>query len=311
MINRIIVTGEMRSGTTFLANFLNSQEKALVYADFLRQIFINGKQLNINSISKILTERELNVISSNLIAEFRMFGFDIQIPRDREYSLFDLFNIGLNKIQEIDAKKSCSVIGIKSTKEYFYLNELLNNDTKIIYIYRDPRDVLLSAKNRFSNYSLFEYADEWTKGIDLAMQFKNHKNFLLVKYEDLIKRNSTLIKSMEDFLNIEIKMDVSKLRLRNGNDYIDNSSFGDVSKVFDTEALDRWKKNNNSDEVMYTYLYLNDYIKLLNYEENTKNYSQNELKLIRKARKKYDYNLFLRNKLKRRIKAVINKLIKR
>ncbi len=311
MINKLIVTGEMRSGTTFLANFLNSQESALVYADFLRQIFINGKQLNITSITKILTERELNIISSNLIAEFRMFGFDIQIPRDKEYTLNDLFNKGISRIQEIDSKKSCSLIGIKSTKEYFYLNELLNNDTKFIYIYRDPRDVLLSAKNRFSNYSLFEYADEWTKGIDLAMNYKNHKNFFLLKYEDLIKRDSNVIKSMEDFLGIDLNMNISKLRLRNGNDYIDNSSFGDVSKVFDTEALERWKNYSTSDEVIYTSLYLNDYIKLLNYEENAKVYTHNEKKIIKKSRKKYDFNLFLKNKLKGKIKGSINKLFKR
>jgi hypothetical protein len=311
MINKLIVTGEMRSGTTFLANFLNSQEKALVYSDFLRQIFINGKQLNINSISKKLTERELNVLSSNIIAEFRMFGFDIQIPRDKEYTLNDLFNTGISRIQEIDTKKSCSLIGIKSTKEYFYLNELLNNDTKFIYIYRDPRDVLLSAKNRFSNYSLFEYADEWAKGIDLAMSYKNHKNFFLLKYEDLIKRESNVIKSIEDFLSIDLNMNISKLRLRNGNDYIDNSSFGDVSKVFDAEAIERWKNFSTSDEVIYTNLYLNDYIKLLKYEENARVYTHNEKKIIKKARKKYDFNLFLKNKLKGKMKSSINKLFKR
>mgnify|MGYP000908101332 CR=1 FL=1 len=59
---------------------------------------LNGKQLNITSITKILTERELNIISSNLIAEFRMFGLDIQIPRDKEYTLNDLFNKGISVV---------------------------------------------------------------------------------------------------------------------------------------------------------------------------------------------------------------------
>lgn len=187
-MEKLFITGQMRSGTTFLANFLNSQENMMVYSDFLRSLFLEGQKLKIDKINSELSDQHKNILLSNLKAEamsFNVEGFNT-LKKDQFRTWNDLVTLGLKLVNQNDAEKNAKVIGVKKTAESYYIPELLNNDYKVIYIFRDPRDVFLSAKNRFSNYSLNRSMNAWAEDINFIMSFKGHKNLLLLKYEDLI-----------------------------------------------------------------------------------------------------------------------------
>lgn len=53
----VLVTGEMRSGTTLVANLLNPQHGCLVDADPLRSLFLEAEGLGVKNRSLPLSER--------------------------------------------------------------------------------------------------------------------------------------------------------------------------------------------------------------------------------------------------------------
>ncbi len=55
-MKKILITGQLRKGTTFIANFLNSQEGCLVYRDFLGSIFEGLNKLQIKRFDSVLNE---------------------------------------------------------------------------------------------------------------------------------------------------------------------------------------------------------------------------------------------------------------
>lgn len=135
-----------------VCNLLNSQKVGAVYSDFLILLFSNGQKLQISDIDEPLAERRINVLRANLIAEFRNFGFDIAMPKEKIKSWKNLLDLALEELIQLE-KANLTYLGVKITKETYFLSELMDKYFKVIYIYRDPRDVLLSAKNRFVGYN--------------------------------------------------------------------------------------------------------------------------------------------------------------
>ena len=88
---------------------------------------------------------------------------------------------------------------------------------KIVYIYRDPRDVILSAidhgrriidsgqSHTFAKYADFDGALKRTKRwVERWRRYNNIPNILIVRYEDLLSNPSAVIQSCEDFLDVSI-----------------------------------------------------------------------------------------------------------
>lgn len=299
-MNKVLITGEMRSGTTFLANFINSQEECVVYADFLRSIFANAEALNIENLDQPLTDRERNVLLSSLIAEYKSFGLPIDRPDNNTIpTVAALFDWGLNTLTKIEKMDNPKVVGVKQTRQRKYFKQLLDNGFKIIYIYRDPRDVFISAKNRFSWYKLFSFSDSWKESVDNALNLNSHKNCCVIKYEDLIHKNPETISQLEDFLGIKINLELKQLSIRNGIAYNDNSSFGDVKKLFDTSALYRWKSKKQTDEVLFANMFLSNYLKRLNYEPSKEQYKSSQVMSLRRG--------MILHRLKRPILKILKK----
>jgi len=92
---------------------------------------------------------------------------------------------------------------------------------KVIYIYRDPRDVLLSAvdhgnrilaeggSHTFAKFANFDAALRKVKRwIKRGRGYKRMPNVLTIKYEDLMFNAVTVLKECEEYLGIEISDDV-------------------------------------------------------------------------------------------------------
>lgn len=288
-MKKVIITGQMRSGTTFVANLINSQDNCILYADFLNSIFDSCNSLKIKDFTKSLSSKEINIIVSNVIAELRLFGFDFYIDREKVQSVISLFDLLLEKLIKLEKLSSPNLVGTKNTRRENYIQELLSNDFKVIYVYRDIRDVLISAKNRFPHFDLINFADNWSKAIDQAFMFKGEVNFLPLKYEDLILKDKKTIKELSVFLGIELNLDLDSLKLRNHlSFYNDNSSFGDVTKIFDEKAVYRWKNSINSDEVQYTQIFLHKKILDLNYELPSLNINKSDKKRLSRQKLKFE-----------------------
>ena len=130
---------------------------------------------------------------------------------------------------------------------------------KVIYIVRDPRDVAVSyfyylvKMNLISkSYSLSKYIDKFLNGdLDPFGSWKvnvgswigarcEDKDFLLLRYEDLLKDTKSQLKSIADFLNVK----TSKAFIDRS---VDLSSFKSLKQLENKEPL-KWKPMRTSDE---------------------------------------------------------------
>ena len=260
----LLVTGEMRSGTTFIANFLNSQDNAIVYADMLVRLFMEAHALNIQEINQKLSTQQKNILLSNLIQEGKLHHLDFSgIDRDRDLTWLDLFHEGLSIIQGDDI---ASLVGVKRTREEDYLSQLMSAGTKVIYCVRDPRDVVISAKNRFAGFDLFNSAENWQKSVRSALSHKQNANFLIVRFEDLILKKQETADRLSSFLGLPIKVDFEEFHYGRDRKYRDNSSFGDVKKLFDPSATYRWKSQQDHASIHFVERLLSWEMAALDYE---------------------------------------------
>ncbi len=261
-MKKILVTGYMRSGTTLLANFLNCQEECLVYRDFLRSIFITSRHLRITSFLSELTDRQKNVLLSELKAEAGLLGSKMMDDIGKDFSnLKELYD---RAIYAIKGNNDIEIVGSKVTVVGDWLLKTIEEtDINVIYIYRDIRDVLLSAKNRFAKYNLMKIMIDLQKDLECALNIKSEK-LLLIKYEDLVLDTDSVTKQLSDFLGVNISKSISVAKDRE-TDWVDNSAFHDLDRVFDAKACYRWKKDQKSREVKYCEILMARFTERLGY----------------------------------------------
>ena len=291
---KLLVSGKMRSGTTFLANFLNSQENLVVYSDFLRSIFTNIKQLSISDFTEKLSEKQKNIFISGLEAEAALMRIPISVKRDSFSTISELFNETMSELERCSPKTIATVVGVKKTEELENISQLLKSDFKVIYIYRDPRDVVLSSLNRFAKFNIYSFVNDWQKSTIAVNRLSNDPNLFLLKYEDLILNKDEVIEQLSDFFGIPITSELDNLVSRDDNNYVHNSSFGDVTKLFDKSAVYRWKTTPYK-ELSFLNSVLKKELSLLGYETSD----------LRSLSSNFSYFLkYYRFKLSRKIRGL-------
>ena len=148
------------------------------------------------------------------------------------------------------------VLGSKKTNQTDYLPQLLDNGTKIIYMVRDPRDIILSSRNRFSWFQLYNQVSNLKSNFDNLKRMNGHENLCVLKYEDLILSPKDSCVRLSEFLNTSVTHELTEFKFRNSNEvtYTENSSFGDLKKLFDSNAVYRWKKRLSDDQEMIDFV---------------------------------------------------------
>ncbi|MCK5564041.1 MAG: sulfotransferase domain-containing protein [Planctomycetes bacterium] len=261
-MKKLLVTGYMRSGTTLLANFLNYQKECLVYRDFLRPIFITSRHLGITSFLSTLTDQQKNVLLSELKAESGILGSKMMDGLEKDFSnLKELYDRALYAVK---GNNDIEIVGSKVTMVGDWLLKTVEEtDVYVIYIYRDARDVLLSAKNRFAKYNLMKVMIDLQRDLEVALNIKSER-LILIKYEDLVLDTDSVAKQLSDFLGVNIVKDISTAKDRE-MDWVDNSAFHDLDRVFDPKACYRWKKDQKSKEVKSCEILMAGFIDRLGY----------------------------------------------
>ncbi|NHK32401.1 MAG: sulfotransferase [Asgard group archaeon] len=266
-LTKVLITGPMRSGTTFLANFINANQNCMLYRDTLTALFRISPLLRINDVNTILDERKKNILLTRIKAELANLGMSTfkNLTSNDFKNLKDLLNLFFEKL----AQKNTKLVGIKVTEASDWCESLLEHtDIKIIHLVRDFRDILLSSKNTFVEFNKHVTSRKLKKSLNRILSIENSR-FCYVRFEDLLINPEQTISTLSDFLGVKLDYKVDSLKDR-GNEDLDwegNSSFHDIKKTFDTKAAYRWRSKKDDPLVKYASVVLKKILKKFSYEE--------------------------------------------
>lgn len=82
-----------------------------------------------------------------------------------------------------------------------------DNKVKFIHIIRDGRDIVTS-KHPTNKSEFWVDFDRWVNDVENGLKYKNHRNLLTIKYEDLISNFDETITAVLTFLNLDRSTEV-------------------------------------------------------------------------------------------------------
>lgn len=204
------ISAPSRSGSSLLVKILNCTANIVVVNEPLNSVDISDRE-NISAI--------FNFIQESLRYGFIMQRVDINglevtdtFPPSR--TKWGILKRSLNEIEVIGIKKSFPAF---SNKDFFrlYIHEWQNfvkwmtNDMNgnVAVIIRDPRFTILSWKTTFNalKESTENQCISWNLIADTILSSRD-LGVKIIRYEDLIKNQITIIKAIANFLGIKIKI---------------------------------------------------------------------------------------------------------
>ena len=214
-----------------------------------------------------------SLLSSYFFSEEGYFDFNYlkSIKQFPSKQLFKKIGITTNNEDEIlknynhaqeYINKRAPLILLKTHSSLFEINKTkftnLDNSLGVIYIVRDPRNVVTSFSNHFNldinesakriisnsvlgestNEKVITYVLSWKYHYESWKLFKKEKKYLLVEYEKLIKNPREILTKMLNFI----------FRLSNNNSKIDYKKIDNVISSTTFEKLKDLEKKDNFDE---------------------------------------------------------------
>ena len=188
-----------------------------------------------------------SILASLIYPENGNFNFDLlkkidQYPQKKHFkgltdkfnNLFEVSKFWVFSQDKLNADKKLKFLKTHHLRcginNYTFTNK--NNTTGVIYIVRDPRDVVISyAKHSsysiedcsidmmtsdnciFTNKNLISLLGSWSDHYNSWT--KNNKNLLLIKYEDLLSNKKKETKKIINFINNFTNISISNEKINN------------------------------------------------------------------------------------------------
>lgn len=262
MKNRLILTGQMRSGTTMLSAFLNAQKGFVVFPDTLRvsaaslSVFGPGNDPDrvlggterkrlFNTLSKLVLKRKGEVTTNKgHMLELDVFERLAEADQQPEFATeAEFYSVMLEMLAAEAGIGPDQMFGTKATRAEDLARSLAAKGMKAVIILRDPRAVYLSILLRTKKDATFntttdidEFATAWKHAFDVWV---NPGNALSIRYEDFLQSDAEIAR-MADYFGRPLDPNAKIVTA--------NSSFGDKSTgQRRSEALDRWRTHGDPD----------------------------------------------------------------
>lgn len=273
MMEHFLITGMSRSGTTLLEKLLASHQEVRVLSQPLPLLYRYFKQQFFSEINYPETHYVLNDLFNEerySSKDFRSFLSSYEISRaeidhlfkkmekwegqwfkvdeikkwllgNKHFRLIDFYAFFLN--QYANQKK---VLGTKEVLIEEFIPYLLENDVKVIQLFRDPRDVITSInfgdgpKYTGTHRPTLFHLRNWRKSVAVSNTCKDSKWLFRLKYEDLISSPNDTLAKVTEFLNVK---PFEKNHFQNGIKTSDGKQWSGNSSTVNFNGINKDNKN--------------------------------------------------------------------
>jgi hypothetical protein len=302
-MNRTLITGMGRSGTTLLDKLLSNHQNIEILSQPFPLLFTEAKRafLKQNKIEKYYvlndnvfdgdykledfntfldtyeisyqTLEQLFEKMKNYSGQMTKVGFNL--PKQENYTFLEVFDLILKKNL---AKKDVHFFGAKEIMCEEFIPYLVQNGTKIIVIVRDPKDVVASVnypqKEKYlgnKKPTLFVLRG-WRRTIDYIKNLKNSKNITYVRYEDLVTAPYEVLAKVTDFLGttpFEKNHFEKGIYDRDGELWKANTSFDTKTSFISSKSVGGYRNVLSDDEINYIESICKSEMELMGYNFDT------------------------------------------
>jgi omega-hydroxy-beta-dihydromenaquinone-9 sulfotransferase len=261
---KLFITGNSRSGTTMMSRILGNHEDVLAFQElhFFDELLPAGKAETLPSkVTAIKLFAKLCAIQRNgYFGSLDIRPFIAEAATIIESELPTSYMGVYEKFLVTEAAKHHKIIPCEQTPQnIFALEEILDHfpDVRIIIMVRDPREVLLSQKNKWKrrklsggkiplleairariNYHPVTISKIWKSVMQTALKFQNHPSVIFVKYEMLIRDPEKTIRDVCTHCGIVFSESMLDIPI------VGSSNFGDnpQKRGIDTTKTRQWEK---------------------------------------------------------------------
>jgi hypothetical protein len=237
---RFFVSGFARSGTTLLAGLLDAQPQFSCVAEshvapLLAADAAGGFHVDLSreARNRLLARHRFTVAGTPFATRIR--------PNDFR-TADEFYRLALEEVaRPDDLVVGHKINGYGPHKEVFG-KLLVETDVRCIHILRDARDVLLSQ----SNFIVESVIDPqlWVTAAQRLRELGEHPRLAIVRYEELVRDPARALAPVEKLLGLPLVTELRTLAYR-GHPWVDNSSFHDVDRLFDSRAVERWRAHTH------------------------------------------------------------------
>ncbi len=270
----IFVVGNSRSGTTMMGRILGNHPDIFTF----NELHFFGQLWSKDDENKKTSEEEALKLASKLLCIQRKGYFSKCKKNEFEKESNTIVNSINSDVTSLNVFKSFlfyesnlhnkNIPCDQTPRNVLYLEEILKNipDAKIINMIRDPRDVLLSQKNKWKrrflgakniplkesfrswvNYNPITISKLWNASINAADKLNGHPNVLTVYFENLIKQPEENLKKISEFLGIDFVEEMLKVPQIGSSTGKDNPNKFGINK----DKAGSWKKGGLTNTEVY------------------------------------------------------------